>query len=98
MKAFDIVGYTFNADSYCPPCVVEMLPTGPGQPFDGWKLAPGVHMSTEANLDELAYAFGIDRSDEPTFDSSEFPKVIFASQVESAEEVCGRCDKPLVGD
>lgn len=86
-----IVGYTFQAENYCPGCIVDQLPTGPGQPYDGWALAPGVSMPVEANLNEIAYAFGIDRGDETTFDSGDFPKVIFSSQLEDTEycEACG---------
>lgn len=95
MHATEIVGYTFNADIYCPECVVEMLPTGEGEAYDGWALAHGVRMSTEDNLTELALAFGIDRMEERTFDSDEFPKVIFACQVEDPE-YCGRCHRDLI--
>ena len=73
----DIVGDTYKADIYCPACIVSVLPTGEGGAFDGWALAPGVRMATEENLDEIASAFGIDRGDERTFDSGEFPKVVF---------------------
>jgi hypothetical protein len=51
-------------------------------------------MSTEDNLHEIAAAFGIDWTDEDSFDSSEFPKVIFDSQLES-DEYCGRCHRVL---
>ena len=30
-KAWDIVGYTFQAENYCPGCIIDQLPTGPGQ-------------------------------------------------------------------
>ncbi len=60
-KAWDIVGYTFQADNYCPGCIIDQLPTGPGQPYD-----------------------------ETTFDSGDFPKVIFSSQLEDTEH-CGAC-------
>ena len=93
-KARDIVGYTFQADTYCSGCIIDQLPTGHGQPYDGWALAPGVFMPVEANLDEIAYAFGIDRNDETTFDSGDFPKVIFSSMVEDTEH-CGSCGGEL---
>ena len=89
-----IVGYTFQADTYCSGCVIDQLPTGPGQMYDGWALAPGVSMPVEDNLDEIAIAFGIDRNDETTFDSSDFPKVIFSSQLEDTEH-CGACGGEL---
>lgn len=94
MRATDIVGYTFNADQFHPECL--RLPTGKGEAFDGWALADGVWMPVEQNLDEIAAAFGINRQDESTFDSGDFPKVIFASQVEDDDDVCGRCGAPLL--
>jgi hypothetical protein len=88
-KSWAIVGYTFAVDNYCPDCIVASLPTGPGEAFDGWALAKGAdNMSTEANLSEVAAAFGIDRDDERTFDSSEFPKVIFSDQATWMDQCC----------
>lgn len=85
-----IVGYTYRAEHFCPGCIMQALKTGPGEDFDGWTLAPGVAMSTESNLDEIAFAFGINRRDEHTFDSDYFPKVIFSYQLDETEE-CGTC-------
>lgn len=103
-----IVGYTYNADTYCPTHAVFALPTGPGQAYDGWALAPDATvLSPEDNLDEIAAAFGINRSDEHTFDSDDFPKVIFGYQACSPEDadpdaglwpdVCATCHEPLLG-
>jgi hypothetical protein len=98
----DIVGYTFNADNYCPSCIVSVLPTGEGEAFDGWALAEGAApMSTEDNLTEIAVAFGIDRMTETSFDSDEFPKVIFRYHLDIngdvPTEVCGKCAERLDG-
>jgi len=92
MHATDVVAYTYRADIYCPECILGQLPTGPGETFDGW--ADCTDMAPEDNLSELAAAFGIDRMDEYTFDSGDFPKVVFASQVE-ADEFCGDCGREL---
>lgn len=86
-----IVGYTFAADNYCPEHVIDALPTSEG----------GVHMSVEDNLDELAAAFGIDRTDESSFDSGNFPKIITKQQAEhdagwGADVRCGRCGSDLL--
>lgn len=91
-----IVGYTFNADTYCDgECVVDAL-TAEGAPCDGWGLAPGgVPMSIEDNLDEIAHAFGIDRRDEHTYDSADFPKVVLSSMVEESEW-CAGCGGELI--
>lgn len=91
MRPDDIIGYTYRADVYCPDCVIANLRTGPEEEFDGWALAEGVRMSVEENLAEIATAFGIDRMDERTYDSGEFPKVIFRGE----DEQCGICGVPL---
>jgi hypothetical protein len=83
-------GYTFQADTYCGPCVIDALPTGEDQPFDGWALGEGINMPVDDNLNELAYAFGIDRDDETTFDSEDFPKVILTGM-----DVCCACGGEL---
>jgi hypothetical protein len=77
LQPFDIIGYTYRAENYTPEGVIRALATGPGEDFDGWALAQGADpMSVEDNLSEIAYAFGIDRQDETSFDSNYFPKVI----------------------
>lgn len=53
-------------------------------------------MTTEDNLTEMAVAFGIDRNDEWSFDSGEFPKVILAQMVEDqGTDYCGQCGRDL---
>lgn len=84
MKAFDIVGYTFDADNYHGRCLVEMLV------HEGHLSPAAVDMDPEAVFDQDAAASAIDRQDESSFDSGDFPKVIFSSQVED-DEHCGRC-------
>lgn len=88
--ATDIVGYTYKASVYCPSDIIAAVEASGD--YEGWELAAGVVMSPEANLSEIAAAFGIERMDESTFDSDDFPKVIFSSQVEEPEycETCGR--------
>ncbi|KUJ71017.1 hypothetical protein ACZ90_00390 [Streptomyces albus subsp. albus] len=86
-KAWTIVGYTFAADTYCADdCVITAL----GEPLSSD--CPTI----ETELDRIADAREIDRDDERSFDSDTFPKVIFASQVESDEERCGACSEPLL--
>lgn len=83
-------GYIFQADTYCASCIIDRLPTGPGGAFDGWALADGAPpISAEANLSEIAYAFGIDRDDEASFDSDAFPKVILDADGADACAWCG---------
>lgn len=91
-KAWEIVGYTFHAETLCPRCTLAALPTGEGEAFDGWKDATG-RMSAEENLTELALAFGIDRTDESSFDSDDFPKIVFSSDTDG--DTCDRCGEEL---
>lgn len=85
-----IIGYQYRADVYCPSCIIDALPTGEGEAFDGWRDVSGT-MSTEENLSEIAQAFGIDRQDEHTYDSDDFPKVIFADDdlIADCGNACG---------
>lgn len=83
MHAATIIGYTYRAENYTPSGVLEALYS---DQFDGWRPVGGpVFNTVERELDELANVSGIDRMDEYTFDSDDFPKVIFASQVEGKE-------------
>lgn len=84
-----IAGYVYRAEILCPGCMLASLPTGPGEAFDGWADCSVPRMTAEDNLDELAAAFGFDRMDETTFDSDDFPKVIFGLDAEG--ETCGQC-------
>jgi hypothetical protein len=83
-----IAAYTFAADIYAPDCIVDALTKT--EAYDGWALGDGIIMSVEENLDEIAGAFQIDRQDENTFDSDEFPKVVFSDQVAEDDScACG---------
>ena len=104
-----IVGYTFAAETYCPTHAIFALPTGPGDAFNGWALAAdAVVMCPEDNLDEIAWALGIERAQEDTYDCEDFPKVILAQDVTSPGDAealpelggatcCATCHEPLVG-
>jgi hypothetical protein len=67
-----IVGYTYQADVWCPDCIVNEL--GP--------------------LDEAAEKRGIDAMDEHSYDSGDFPKVIFSAMIED-DEYCCQCNEVL---
>lgn len=79
--------YTFKADVYHPDCIVPAMAAT--EDYEGWDLAAGITMTVENNLDEIAAAFSINRGDEVTFDSDEFPKVVFSDQLDS--DTCGKC-------
>ena len=82
-KAFDeIVAYTYQADIYCPECVLEVMDYQNAIP-------PNKNTnSVEDYLDEIASdpSYPINRSDESTFDSDIFPKVVLDCQLESIED------------
>jgi hypothetical protein len=88
----DVVGYTYKADEYCPECIVfQVTRTLPA--VTGPNIA-----AVERELTALALWRGIDRWAEITFDSGEFPKVIFRDQLNSGEESpeqCGHCGRIL---
>lgn len=69
---YDIIGYHFRGSDYCRehimPVVYEANP--------GWELAEGIHMPVEEDLNEIAFANSIDRTDQSSFHSDEFPKVV----------------------
>lgn len=79
----DIVGYTYKTENFCPACVVDRV--SPGADVD---------MSTERWLDRLAEQLRIDRQDEYSFDSEDFPKIILSWQVET-NETCENCGVEL---
>ena len=81
--ATDIVGYTYRADLYCPACIITQSNCYP----DG-----GMWIATaEQLLSMRASQLNIDRMDETTFDSGEFPKVVFRDMLTCVEVCeCGR--------
>lgn len=91
MKSHTIVGYTYKAETICPDCAVcathHVAAKIPGFEFDVTR--------TEALLNVAARLKGIDRTDEHTFDSDDFPKVVFASQVDGPEP-CDQCGIDLI--
>jgi len=94
-----IVGYAYKADIFCPDHIIQQLPTGEGEAFDGWGLVGGVVMTPEANLNEIAGVFGIIREEESSFDSGYFPKVIYESQLDRdslfGRDYCSVCLEDL---
>jgi hypothetical protein len=86
-KVWDIVGYIYRVGVYCPSCLVKVL-------VDDGTASPGAwDMPTEQVLSQIAGANAIDRDDERTFDSADFPKVLFAWEDEG--ETCGLCHETL---
>ncbi len=77
-----IAGYTYNADVYCPDCILPHF------------VGAIALTTTEDTLDHYAKVYNVDRNNESSFDSDEFPKVIFRLQLESHEH-CARCGERL---
>lgn len=90
-KSSDIAGYIYKADTYCPEHIIGAMTST--EDYEGWELAEGIEMGVEENLDNIAAHFSINRQDENSFDSEEFPKVIFRDQADGS--VCGYDGEPL---
>lgn len=109
MKAWTIVAYQLNAAEYCPNCVgmaaiLRMESAWNDCPdladhFGAFDNSGNLTGSAERFLDGLAESVGIDREDEWSFDSGDFPKVVFASQMEPYDDgtprICDRCHDEL---
>lgn len=94
MRPDTIVAYTYDAEQLCPACTVAaLLKRFPfNGPFEG-------HDRSDRNewvLDTIADAIELDRSDEHSFDSGDFPKVVFADMVED-DEPCDGCHEDIIG-
>lgn len=89
----EIIAYVYRADIFHPRCIVDTLPTYEGGAFDGWRnLTP--EPTVEGELSEIADAFGFDRDDEYSFDSGDFPKVVFGYE-DMSDQYCGHCLDPI---
>lgn len=87
-SASRIAGYIYNGDLLCLDCIysdsVSLF----------WRAGGRVEsLSAETNLNATAKYLGIDREDETSFDSNDFPKVIFAASV--TDDECTRCGDRL---
>lgn len=80
--ATDIVAYTYQAETLCPRCVIPALSS------QGESVQPPTR-NAERWLDMMAREYSIDRQDERSFDSADFPKVVFAGQID--DEPWGQC-------
>lgn len=91
MKSFDIVGYTYDADNYCYDCITEIA-ADHARPD---AIVVPLLLNTQTLLTEWAEREGIDQYDESSYDSGDFPKVIFADAIEE-DEYCGACHRPIL--
>jgi hypothetical protein len=76
-----VVCYMYNADLYHPACMLDVMRLPQGDP--------------EKVLSDEAIRWGINRGEEESFDSDEFPKVVFAGYL-SDENYCGLCGETLL--
>lgn len=75
VRADDIAGYTYQAQNYRPTALIDAL-------IDEGRIGPDARgRDVEDVLTALASQNGVDRLDESSFDTAEFPKVIFESQI-----------------
>lgn len=91
--ATDIVAYTYHAELLCPSCVVgNMVSDEHNAQSETMNNATHYLADAETNLDAMAKAVGIDRYNEHSYDSDDFPKVVFSSQANDTDwEHCDQC-------
>jgi hypothetical protein len=83
-RSHEVAAYAYRASLLCPPCLIEaMIATRDASPA-------ARDMLVEDVLDQCAAADPIDRTDETTFDSYEFPKVVHVDQLPAAV-ACDGC-------
>ena len=107
MKSFHTAAYVFRADIQCCDCIsnwavnelfeesytaddIEIVVRDKGPAYDVGFLA----YRSSALLDELGTIKQINVEDEYSYDSDDFPKIIFADQLEETE-YCGSCGKVI---
>jgi hypothetical protein len=81
----DLVAYVYQADLHCPRCIIGQLSRSSLYGID----RPTTVTGAEAALDAQARLVGIDRLVESTFDSGEFPKVVFRHELARCEHCQG---------
>lgn len=91
----DIIAYQYAADLYCLSCIVGLVCEGSDR-----EPVPVPMMETEKALDSLAGLWKIDRENESSFDSDEFPKVVLDDPFDGSEDAadnyyCGCCNSQL---
>lgn len=87
-QPYDVVGYTFQAATFCPRCIVPIVEGSIDYP----PVASVSGLSAEGGLGLLAKALHLNRMDESSYDSGDFPKVIFRDQLDDTEMALNTCD------
>jgi hypothetical protein len=84
----EIAAYVYRADLRCPACTIEAM-------IAHRDASPAARdMPVEDVLDQCAAAMTIDRNDETSYDSSEFPKVVLRIEL-ADDDHCGTCHNQL---
>lgn len=92
VKGWDTVAYTFQADIWCPDCMRTYAEAQVR--FLNKFYVDMEGMCVEGIVGHWADAAGIDCNDESSYDSDDFPKVVFQSDVEDVEH-CGQCGEEI---
>lgn len=86
MRYWGIAGYAYRNEIFCPLCVVPAI--------DG-QAPMGEEREVESRLDYLAVMLGIDRGDEDSFWSGDFPKLISETEGRMRKFNCTNCGEGL---
>ncbi len=75
----DLVGYTYKADQFCVACILSQI-APPNYPN------PQPVTYVELALDYFAALAGVDRTNESSFDTDDFPKLLIRGWVRVGED------------
>jgi hypothetical protein len=89
MNGHEIIGYLLAEQPFCAACIHDLF-----IPFD---LIGSSDRSAEEILNVVADRRGIDRHNENSFSTYQFPKPLFATD-RLDHETCTYCGRPLDGD
>ena len=85
-ESTNIAAYFYGEKVVCRKCIRDIV-----VPF--YRIAD-THRSTERILNEAASVAGIDRGDETSFNSQQFPKVIYTPEIIKGDDYCFVCLRP----
>jgi len=89
-----VAGYTFAADTYCVDCILSVLPEYHTDGMVGDTRDVHGVVDVDGALWDVAIDSGVDREDEYSFDSDDFPKVILQGMTNESTE-CGKCSASI---
>lgn len=94
MALDDAIAWTYQADIYCPVCIVDLVATDYPESQD---VDLSNAFDTEDKLFKLAGHLKIDYTDEYSYDSDDFPKPVFQMNSEEVwEDHCGHCHERII--